>query len=37
MSVPLIDWLLPAQRYEWKPRKHDLEAVRASHLKVQTI
>ena len=37
MAVPLIDWLLPADRYQWGQRKCEVEAVRASHLKVQTI
>ena len=31
LAVPLIDWILPARRYEWGPRKCD---VKASHMKV---
>lgn len=36
MAVPLIDWILPARRYEWGQPKCDVDAVPASHLKVQT-
>ena len=37
LTVPLLDWLLPANRYEWGHRTCDVKAVRASRLKVQTI
>jgi enediyne biosynthesis protein E5 len=37
LTVPLLDWLLPAKRYEWGQRTGEVKSVRASHLKVQTI
>src|SRR5262245_27370704 len=35
MTVPLIDWLLPARRYEWGQRQSDVKTVRALHPKVE--
>src|SRR4051812_13166999 len=32
-TVPLIDWLLPAGRYEWGPPRPDMKGVRDFHLK----
>ena len=35
LTVPLIDWLLPATRYEWGPRPSNAKAIRDFHLKVE--
>jgi Na+-transporting NADH:ubiquinone oxidoreductase subunit NqrB len=35
-TVPLIDWLFPASRYEWRQHTSDVRAVGNFHLNVET-